>query len=1026
MLEHAAATVCGLLALFAGRGAAQPLPTGGGPLLWNTSIAWSEKPVISMLAAVQEDHEYNVVWVLASDDLSQTTLFMLQLENGQAEHGIVGGQNMQAPVVSHGQLFMVQGWVPMMLNSYSAMNGRWPAEEWSWNDPMDAQLSSVAPADDLGLVFVAANAADNQTVFALREYPLNGQPDVSWSNSILYPRKRVDLHPRPRVDPGFASTAARLGPKANGTTVPKANGTTGPKANGTTVPKANGTTVPKANGTTGPVVEPLFPAITPAYCPVAGIVVAGGGGFLAGFNATTGDLIWRVPGFNITGTPAVAPGGIVVVSSTQNVFGAALNGVAALNITTGAPLWTVPVSPFETPAPVVLMSGGRLALAAPMTGVNAKAAAAGRSAAPAAGAAQAPLLGGIYVFSSANVTLRRVVSQTDVFGADRPARPGRSSAAVTYAGSCANFDACDAACRGAVSNVTALVFFPWGGAATAWQGGCYCRSDGLWQPASDATAESAQFGPPEIEWAFPTNQTQWSTAAAANNTVFVNGVNGSHHLFLALFEGDVLWLDAVPLLDARTVPEPPVPVVSSREVIFIAARSVYAFQLPNATAIIPPPAGSAWYSQVGYLCTVCGGLVLFILIAAFIRYRRPRKVPDWEQASPARKYEVVSKLGTGSYGVVYLVRRKHDKALVALKYLSCDSDEAQERALLEFRTMRTYQGHPNMIRVLETFMNWNDCDLSSNATPKAADGRLRNNSRGSDRPLLDDMQKLANPKYVCLVMPFYREGDLKHFALNYPGPVPEELLLDFAAQCCSLLHFLHDREHPLVHRDLKPENILMSDDCKSCVITDFGLAKSLHNQYCATRAGTLCYMAPECWAHHYGKEADMWAIGCILYSVATKRMEEHNIRVMFSEALQTDLFQEQIVSELNNIDYPVLSSLVAQLLEPDYHARPTAADVLAWLGVAQFDLAEPQPPNRGATADIQIPPVSNAQRKPLRCFYRGVNQTPTASMHSSHPSDSGRAPADAVARPFPPGIQGVEYEPMEKAAPRDSSGGLSR
>ena len=326
------------------------------------------------------------------------------------------------------------------------------------------------------------------------------------------------------------------------------------------------------------------------------------------------------------------------------------------------------------------------------------------------------------------------------------------------------------------------------------------------------------------------------------------------------------------------------PSINSVEVVFPSrgkGGSVIAFQTSKIPPPIIPPSPTPWYKQAGYLSSlIVGSIALIVLVVCICLSKNERGGLD--HASPGRKYQVITKLGSGSYGVVFLVKRKADKVPFALKYLSCDSDEAQERALLEFRTMRTFQGHPNMIRVQETFMNWKDSSQCSEERSKEVE------------PLLDDIRKFGSPKYVCLVMPFYRQGDLKKFVLETEGSIGEELLLDFTAQICSLMEFLHSKEPPLIHRDLKPENILLTDDCKSVVVTDFGLAKRMHNQYCATRAGTLCYMAPECWAHHYSKEADMWAIGCILYSVATKRLEEYNIRVMFSEALQTESFQPSV------------------------------------------------------------------------------------------------------------------------------------
>jgi len=91
----------------------------------------------------------------------------------------------------------------------------------------------------------------------------------------------------------------------------------------------------------------------------------------------------------------------------------------------------------------------------------------------------------------------------------------------------------------------------------------------------------------------------------------------------------------------------------------------------------------------------------------------------------------------------------------------------------------------------------------------------------------------------------------------------------------SAVHYLH-HESNIVHRDLKPENILCSSptDVK---LADFGLAKIMKADGLKTFCGTPAYFAPEVLRRRhtvagegsYGKPADIWSLGVILYILLT-------------------------------------------------------------------------------------------------------------------------------------------------------------
>ncbi len=96
-------------------------------------------------------------------------------------------------------------------------------------------------------------------------------------------------------------------------------------------------------------------------------------------------------------------------------------------------------------------------------------------------------------------------------------------------------------------------------------------------------------------------------------------------------------------------------------------------------------------------------------------------------------------------------------------------------------------------------------------------------------------------------------------------------------QILKAVKYMHSGE--LIHRDLKPSNILLDSECK-VKIADFGLARSLLNkevdqnvQVLTEYVATRWYRAPEILfgSTNYGKEVDIWSIGCILGELMKKK-----------------------------------------------------------------------------------------------------------------------------------------------------------
>ncbi|XRA97674.1 cAMP-dependent protein kinase type 1 [Pycnococcus provasolii] len=157
------------------------------------------------------------------------------------------------------------------------------------------------------------------------------------------------------------------------------------------------------------------------------------------------------------------------------------------------------------------------------------------------------------------------------------------------------------------------------------------------------------------------------------------------------------------------------------------------------------------------------------------------------------------------------------------------------------------------------------------------------------------------------------------------GSLSESSTRVLAAEILLGLQYLHDAN--TIHRDLKPANILL-DSGGHAKIADFGLAKHLHHDdgRAYTLVGTVEYIAPEVLHNRgYGKPADLWSFGIILYQMCIGRPPFRDAKrrssVIFEKVLGAP------------IEFPVekrvgtlLQRLVHRILQRDVDRRPRRAE----------------------------------------------------------------------------------------------------
>ncbi|MFK4084784.1 serine/threonine-protein kinase [Kribbella sp. NPDC020789] len=163
------------------------------------------------------------------------------------------------------------------------------------------------------------------------------------------------------------------------------------------------------------------------------------------------------------------------------------------------------------------------------------------------------------------------------------------------------------------------------------------------------------------------------------------------------------------------------------------------------------------------------------------------------------------------------------------------------------------------------------------------------------------------------------------------GPLPWERALAIVKQAAAGLTAAHAQE--VVHRDIKPSNLLVTTD-GTVKVADFGIA-----QLPGAEAGELTvtgqilgspyYLSPErAQGLQAGPEADIYALGCVLYELVTGRppfMGEHPTAVLYQHVDAEPVPPSQLRPELGGPS----EALLLQMLAKDPAQRPTAAQIAA-------------------------------------------------------------------------------------------------
>jgi serine/threonine-protein kinase len=248
------------------------------------------------------------------------------------------------------------------------------------------------------------------------------------------------------------------------------------------------------------------------------------------------------------------------------------------------------------------------------------------------------------------------------------------------------------------------------------------------------------------------------------------------------------------------------------------------------------------------------------------------------------KYRILSSLGSGGFGSVFLAEDTWIDKKVALKVPHKQNLDFTE--LVKEPRLLASMSHPNIVTVLTAEKQ-------------------------------DD---------VFFIVMEYVPGETLEQVILREGAIELTRALDLTCQMCNAVDHAH--KAGILHRDLRPGNMLVSESGR-LKVTDFGTSRLLEiGAHGTTVIGSPPYMAPE---QFYGKAvfaSDVYSIGVTMYQMLTGSLPyETPAPGDIDKLMRGDLVT---APRLKNSKIPRrINDFVMRALAPDITSRyQSAADLL--------------------------------------------------------------------------------------------------
>ena len=252
-------------------------------------------------------------------------------------------------------------------------------------------------------------------------------------------------------------------------------------------------------------------------------------------------------------------------------------------------------------------------------------------------------------------------------------------------------------------------------------------------------------------------------------------------------------------------------------------------------------------------------------------------------------FNILSKIGEGSYSTVLKVQRIEDGNIYALKRVKFYklSEKEKENALNEIRILASVKSK-NVISYKEAFFDEKDSSLG-------------------------------------IVMEYADKGDLfqliteRKKTKNY---FTEQEVWKIFIQLLNGLKALHDFK--ILHRDIKSANVFLFKG-GICKLGDLNVSKVARKGLGYTQTGTPYYASPEVWEEKpYDSKSDVWSLGCVMYEMIT-------LRPPFQAKSMEELYKKVMRGNYPRIPSKYsedLSDAIKLMIQVEAGARPSCEELL--------------------------------------------------------------------------------------------------